>query len=78
MLTARPVRSYTCRIIGLPAMSARTLPGNRVDSRRAGMTATAFSFMPLLSSHKAQDTNLLYPLFYPPSFSPGPRMMTFR
>ena len=32
--------SYTCSIIGRPSMSARALPGKRVDSYRAGMMAT--------------------------------------
>src|SRR2546427_3113877 len=36
-------RRYTCSIIGRPSMSARALPGSRVDAYLAGMTATMLS-----------------------------------
>ena len=38
-LVALSTRSTTCAIIGLPAIGARGFPGNRVDAKRAGITA---------------------------------------
>src|SRR5438876_4027249 len=33
-------RRYTCSTIGRPSISARGLPGNRVEANRAGMMTT--------------------------------------
>ena len=61
-LRAACARSATQETIGLPAISDNALPGNRLDSKRAGMIATAFELVELVEfepvSFTGQQINL--------------------